>query len=1276
MHAVNDSRLVAAMIQRCDGRGRSPLHPGGQSRHPFSDRLDAVAGVPTSSLGVGDATVPVATRAAPRVLRHRLSVSTMTPIAGSFGWKGGAPPADPMGRVLWLSLVELDRALLLQSLSFLGTLATHCRGAMRPVPPPRGAVVADEVGNKAGLCEDEQDDLAKMCERGSKDRQRTSGASGGIGDNGFEGAIDQGREMLRALVRCVSRKSGRVAPEIDAQSALLRKADTVKRSRDVRWVALEHIRRLARATAGTEPTPFTPECIDGLLFALNVNGSMVEPQPDAVIDHGSHNLYDARRGHADLEHNPAILEALADIAGVLLSSRGSSDAFFVQGKSGTEASCSLQTLVRFTAQLAREACSSLHDLGNRDNRTDDGRNVEREGEGSLILSPTPPHYKRQLAVDFACVLTQLSGCTPAQRAIGWKALWQNRFPEAMAAYVDELGRCIDRISSESTCRGSRSPNHCLPGAGVRGRPCDMGDWEQIEDLRRRLLLSLAEWARDMSGLNALRRVDLVRPCASCLSQEVAQRHLFPSTREECPDQGALALVARLALCPEGLEGLMSPPDGVVDGVDQGLHELGQSENIAAMLQSSAPELGPCVADGDEQGDDGPLETRRVVRGGVIGEHAGDLRCLDFVRRLILLSRSGWKVSMTSSHVAEEARHRWVQWAVACALSGQGSIGGEYEGHETSEQLQGDASVISEDICLVGLQLVSELANDLTSAVEIEARWSVSSVLQRNTKELLKAQTASLEVGPMNSMLTSEPRATALQGEATPQPMDVESSENVATTDELHVDDNADVPHGILDPVALARARLLASLRLIGGPGEARHIRFRQLQRAEAAAGGVAAAPDGSTNQPPARQQAHHFDFTDFPAHHLQNEEWFAAAASCVPTVVASLADPGYQEDRQKAAFALLNEAAMRDCPHLPGGQATDEHRQLVSPAVSDCDVKDDRVSRHRRHVVNDHCGDSSTCQRGDSCSTLDTDAVVGSLSFSYACSLGLAAENSRQSFKQGMSTTLGAAAALTSSEPLSRVTATSHSAAPASARRENADSEAHVQCDWFAVVVFLLSRGDGELSSKFLRNLARRRVPRAATVWPLAGRHFAATTTSGTKAVSSSNIVRSNTVSGTLGGNKSSREQEMTGDYLSESGATPPRYSLSPSCNHRTVVRAEASRGDPPLLLLAALVEELVEEEVPLLAAAMRAAGWAAAPLAVRWMYQCMLSVVDWAGVVAYISLALLRGAEFQVGGGQRFMEGRGKGDGVFVAPFCFYLTDLYGKQGCKGTAKSNKGPS
>lgn len=1241
VRAVNNSRLVAAMIQRCDGQGRAPLHLSGQTRHPSSDHLDAVAGVPTSSPNLKDTAVSVATRAAPRVLRHRLSVSTMTPVAGSFGWNGGATPAAPMGRVLWLSLGELDRALLLQSLSFLGTLATHCRGAMRPVPPLCGAPV-DEAGDEAGRCEGEQDDLAKACERGSKDRHRTSGGSGDLENIGSEGGFDQGREVLGALVRCVRREFGRVASETDAPSALLRQAETVKRSRDVRWVALEHIRRLARATVGTKPTPFAPECIDGLLSTLNVNDSMVEPERGTIIDHGSHNFHGARRRHAGLEHDPAILEALADVAGVLLSSRGSSDGFFVQGKAGTEASRSLQTLVRFTAQLAREACFLLQDMGNRDNRMHDGRHLEREGEGSSILTPTPSHYKRQLAVDFACVLTQLSGCTPVQRAAGWRALWQNRFPQTMAEYVNELGRCrCDCIPGEDTHRGSRSPNYRLPRAGACGCPCDLSDCKQNEDLRRRLVLSLAEWARDMSGLNALRRVGLVQPCASYLSQEVALRHLFPSTREECPDQRALALVARLALCREGLDGLVCQHDGVVDGVDQGLHELGQSENIAAMLQSAAPELGPCVADGSEEGNAGPLVTRRAVRGDVIGEHIGDLRCLDFVRRLTL-SRSGWRVGMMGSEVAQDTQHRWVQWAVACALSGQSSIGGEYEGCEESEQLQDYTSVISEDIRLVGLKLVSELTNDLTSAVEIEVRWSVSSELQRNTKEVFEAQTASMKVGSINAMLTSKPRATPLQGEATPQPMDVESGENVSTTDELHVDGDADVPDGILDPVALARARLLASLSLIGGPGEARHIRFRQLQRAQAVAGGVAAAPGGSTCQPPAWQQAHCCDLTYFPAHHLQDEEWFAAAASCVPTVIASLAKPGYQVDRGKAAFALLREAATRDCPHLLGGQVADEHLQLVSPAVADCSIEGGRVNG-RRHIVNNHSGDRPTCQRSDSCSNLDTGAVVGSLSFSYACGLGVAAENSKQSFKQGMSMTLGTAAALTSSWPLSGVAGTSHSAAPAPAPHEYADSSAHVHCDWFAVVVFLLSRGDGEASSELLGNLARGRVPRAAIVWPLAGRNFAITKTSVAEAVSPSNIARTNTVSGTLGGHKSSPEREMTSDYLSESDAVPPHNPPSPSCDHRTVVRAETSQGDPPLLLLAALVEELVEEELPLLTAAMRVAGWAVAPLAVRWMYQCMLGVVDWAGVVAYISLALLRGAEFQVGRGHGLMGGVGR---------------------------------
>ncbi|CBN75840.1 conserved unknown protein [Ectocarpus siliculosus] len=76
---------------------------------------------------------------------------------------------------------------------------------------------------------------------------------------------------------------------------------------------------------------------------------------------------------------------------------------------------------------------------------------------------------------------------------------------------------------------------------------------------------------------------------------------------------------------------------------------------------------------------------------------------------------------------------------------------------------------------------------------------------------------------------------------------------------------------------------------------------------------------------------------------------------------------------------------------------------------------------------------------------------------------------------------------------------------------------------------------------------------------------------------------------------------------------------------------ADPSRGDPPLLLLMSLVEELLEEELPLMSVALRGSGWAAAPLAARWVRQCMLSVVDWPGVVAFLALSLLRGHDYQV---------------------------------------------
>eukprot|EP00752_Nemacystus_decipiens_P011121 g9881.t1 len=1190
VRAVNDAGLLGAMAGRCKLGGRVPFHGLHEVRSPDP----TVAAAPNGAGGTAPSSAPASARPEPcppkaAIVRHRLSVSAGSS-SSRFSCSAGSGSAAPLGRALWLSAADLERALLVQSVSFLGILVTHCRGTPRPCPRSRGSREGSEGVFSGAEVEGEADE-----------------------EGGTNRGLERGKEALRALVRCVrSRDSCRAERGIKTRSSP-RQPQAVKKldeaSRPVRCVALGYVGQLAKATAGGALTPFTPPIINSLFVPLGGAHSNGEGQADSMSErenngHGATCGMDA--GGRLVDESPAFLQALAEIAGVLLSSRGASAGFFVdEDPEGPEASDALLELSRCTAELARNACR--YGGEDVDERRDwggispEGRHAHPRPPTASSFSSLGPQDSRRLAVEFACALAPIMGLSPRLRAAGRAALWRYGVPHALAELVAYLGDARPEqwaLGGESLHRVSARGGHAAGRSGTGGGSGSGGHRSSREDadLRDRLLSSLVEWARDLVGVSSLRRVGLAGPCAFYLSRELGVQHLDRSTRHECADPQLLAVAMRLALCPEGLSQLLSAGGGgLVDGVQRGLDRLGELTILPELLQSHAVGLPPPHAVAPPRLSGHNVEFGGCARGDVpwrssglqLGGGAGDLRCLDLIRRLSV-SIALCADSNAADPTAAVQMKRWLRWGLS-------RVGPPRAGPPPRSRkdfldawddavMQEDADV-AQDVREVALELVTSLAADLTTAVEIEAEWLLAEKLARrkSDEEPAGVRTADDDPGAGGATVS---KAVAGSGRVCGDG----GAQSVGSSMTC-------VPN-IVEPAALGCARLAVSLTSMGGPNEDRHQLLRKLREAEALAA-VDSGSSGYGGSPaaPARTAIGiHIQgmsgVGQFPDDSTSDEDWWDAAGRCAPMVAALLADP--QETRRTEAFSLLRKAAAKRSPLCAEGAPPAER------AAKDCTSRPGADGGRGGSAL-----EGGLSERGL--------AAMNRLCFSYARSLGFVDDSRGDQFEAGLKAALAAAAA-GSTSPL---------------------------CpgfDWFAAAAFIASGADTTAASAMLQDLCQHPL-RAALVLQRTGKRRAAReeleTAGGVAAVrreflppATSEGMRPSP--GVFPAAAAAAAASTAVGCAGEVDGVTVEFSMSPSPSAGEGVAAEGG-SDLPLLVLLGLVEDVLEEELPLLSAALRRSGWAAAPLAGRWMRQSMLCVVDWPGVVGYLALALLRGHDYQV---------------------------------------------
>lgn len=1198
VRAVNHAGLLEEMARRCTLLGHIPFQGLSRGSNPV-DSAAASAATGTDATAFSGVPAPMPSGACPpkaAIAWHRLSLCA----GSSAGALGSLGSAAPLGRALWLSAAELERSLLLQSVSFLGIIATHCRGILRPCPPPP-----------------RPDD-----DEGSEDRALPAGrrTESDACEGGVDRGVDQGTEVVQALVQCARRRETcRARPNDGMKTSLTarrRQQSPLKGegSRSVRCVALGYVEKLAKATAGGESTPFTPLILDCLFSPLGDTPSNGWKQGSSTGERNSGGRGDdgssREAGGLLVDEPPAFLRALAEIAGVLLSSRGASAGFFEDSPDGPRASRALLELVQCAAELARRAC--CHGSLAGENARGDmllGRHADAR-ECRLPSSEERGDYSKRLAVEFACALAPIMGSPPKQRAAGWAALWQSDVPHALA-------RLVEHLDQHRTERGDGGAG----ASGACGARSDRDHAKQNGDLRDRLLLSLVEWACDLAGVDYLRRVGLAGRCGSFLSRELGRRHLDRSTRDECADPGPLALAMRLALCAEGLDELLSVDGGVVTGVNAGLNRLGELLSLPELLQSHVVDLPPPHVfavrsnsdhDGGVDGYAGGARSGRWTGLELCGD-AGDLRCLDFISRMSLSGVFSLDSDLAGRDTVQVKE--WLRWGLARALSplAESSLDA---GEAATDEVGG---YVSEDVRVAALHLVTNFASDLTIAVAIEVEWSISELLARR-----KARGDGSVDGGACMMTDDAGVGREAAGKAAPKGgvgsgLHLRRGEGASTFD---VGSIVCVPD-IVEPAALGLARLAVSLTCLGGPNEDRHKLLRKLREAEAQmpAAIVVDAPVASgvtANVAAAAGAGVHgvslVEGVEFPDDSASDEEWWVAAGGCVLKVVERLSDP--RGARSAEAFELLRKAAAR--------------RSFLWPEEEEATTACSAAEGERVAMDNTCCPRGKGDGRGHSALGGDwsdrKNAVMSKMCFSYARSLGFVDDidgngngGDRDRFEVGLKDTLAAATAGTT----------------ANSTHDSPD------CDWFAAVAFMASGMDSKAASEMLQDL-HRHIPRALFVLPLAGKRYA------------ERVVALETADRAPVPGESAPPFPAT----SENTCPVPRVTADETTGiHRgtrvlrSLVVAGGSSGggssggaglavahhdscrDPPLLLLPALVEEVLEEELPLMSAALRSAGWAAAPLAARWMRQCMLCVVDWPGVVAYLALALLRGHDYQVRG-------------------------------------------
>ena len=1179
VRAVKEAGLVTAMTRRCDARGRILFcHPGHQDAATASEAA-AEVGANAAAAVLAAVAVPCEQSLTPplssvrkTLVRHRMRAS-----AGPSGALRSSNPLS-LGRALWLPVDALERALTKQAVSFLGIITAHCRCTLRPYLP-----LENEPKN-----------------------ERTRGVlpvgAGAEELDTCDESVRQGLEVVATLVRAASHEMRGARVPVAQSSPLHRRVPTAwTASSSVGRLSLEYVRRLAIAAAGAEPTPFTGSVVDELFAPLaDTEICVVGGQADGrstEADNSRTVLWEAK---------PEALGALVDIAGALLSSRGAPSSFFIEGPAGPEASPSLLTVVRTAASLAKRACFLR---GVRDEMLDDsGSGVEprEEGTGSPLLRG---NHLLRLAVNFSCALSAAAGMAPKMRAVALKALLQCDYLQVVGQLTATLG--LRNPAKMASGKIGDEQDHSCHGAGNYNRDSgrDAITEEHTANLRDRLLWSLVKWARDLTGVNCLRQAGLVGTCSSFLSRELALRHLHPESREESPDARPLALAERLAMFPEGFEALICADGGIADGVDTGLRRLSGLGNLAELLESRTANLPPpprsatslLSAEGvDRQAKcELPDVDRRVaVRKPVVGSDPQDLRCLDFARRFSSCCFGTAGRGKGRKRGARRVRGWW-NWAITMTapLAASADRGGSAPREGSCEDGE-----VTEDVRVAAMELVAMIATDPTVATEIEARWSLVEALARQ-----KADEAG---GGIKAELNQSVAGRGLNGEnaslrgrgvgAVGMECGNFNDEDARALDFL----------GIVEPSSLKLARLSVSLTCLGGPTEERQSRMRRLRGAEVSAAlaghfrsGLAplrAGAAASRNMSPPLAKA-----VDFPSGDFLDHDWWEAAARSVSVVTMALSKP--KGVRRVEALAVLTESLSRRSLFFQQPVRCNSARCSTDASVDEdnSDVDDWAAKVAAAKVI-----------RGGGDADDQIQAVMQELCFSYACSLDLVDVDRRDGFAAAWRATMATAD--------DDVAAAAALAPPTKALVDDGQDHqdpfaAADRCDWFAAVVLLVSGSDGEIASAVLRK-ALRHVNRAIFLWPVAGERF---TAAATEASSSRSTHRALVV-----------EEKSTVPHVASiysdslAGASS---SISDECSCGAAAAMSASSGDPPLLVLAALVEYVLEEEMPLLAAALRASGWAVAPLAARWMRQCLLGVVDWPEAVAYMVLALLRGHDYQV---------------------------------------------
>lgn len=1167
VRAVNDAGLVEAMTRRCKSQGRIPFC----SRNIFhrTSGSDPAVAAAVSSNGTRGNAGPTAPESAPpescqpkaAVVRHRLSVS-----AGSSGTFFSAGSAAPLARALWLSAAELERSLLLQSVSFLGILATHCRGILRPCQP----IPDDEDGSEGPV------------PRGEREREAI--------DGGVDRGLEPAEEVLQALVQCAWDREERRTESATGASLLSRRAHpTTKRarSRSVRFVALDYVERLAKATAGGESTPFSSVAVQHLFSPLDGAKRSGGGQRGSFGERDGSDGCMRETDESPRNDCPAFLGALAEIAAVLLSSRGASAGFFVDGPDGLQASCALLELVRCAAELARRACWHRCPRGEKSENEASAEGHGDKPEGGFMSLERGD--SERLAVRFSCALASIMCNPPKQRAAGLQALWQGGVPQALATLVLHL----EHPRPEELALPAQAPQQAREGKQPASRTSDGGDdaggYHEFEkrntDLHDRLLLSLVEWARDLEGVNYLRRVGLAAPCGSFLARELGWRHLNRRTRDECASPRSLALATRLALCEEALNALLSADGGVADGVEGGLTRLGELSTLPELLESQMVDLPPPRTldarrvGGDDRGAGGLFEEElpRRFPGLELGSDAGDLRCLDVISRVALSGT--FSLCSDSASLGARQIERWLHWGLSRAAS---SAKPRVDAGQIATK-EGEDGYVPQDVRVAALHVVTNLAADLSTAIAIEAEWSLADTLVQQMSDEERVDACTSDDAGVGGEAVGRTASKGRDSSRTPCNSDSSSSGGE------HGVGSVCVPN-IVEPAALSRARLAVSLTCLGGPNEERHVLLRRLRHAEASAGGViinSGNRNASATSTRTASGVRGMSEIEFPGEGASDEDWWSAVDRCVPTVVACLTGPDVA--RRKEAFALLSSAAARRSLILP----KETTRRLAEPRAADCAPPCDDGERGGPEPQ------GSMFERRQE--------VMVKLCFSYARGLGFVDNGCREVFASGLRATLAGVA-----EPTAGLTSRSSAVGtPATPW----------QADWFAAVAFIASGMDSAAASELLQVL-HRQISRAAFLLPLAGKRYA------------SKAARDTAVCTAAARDPPAHaaEEMNSGEHTHEVADVYSRVCASPLAGDGAPpAAADPSRGDPPLLLLMSLVEELLEEELPLMSAALRGSGWAAAPLAARWVRQCMLSVVDWPGVVAFLALSLLRGHDYQV---------------------------------------------